>query len=229
MPVSRRSGTLPGRRERRMSQPVIQALERTATLSAPNLKGRMSEAVLKKEWSIAALLGESVAEPVAQALLIPLGDAPTVEEQIKFMCVLADDKKAVRDLLASKDAALIDALANIVVAAAKNVAAHRSTVEESRRSREEDDQKLEGSHSFRRGPGAPPNRRVSAKFTDKAEFTLSFGKLDAFSRGLEGRIGPPNPNLRDAMAHEHCYALDSHLPFLSGNYGINTTSEIEWW
>ena len=31
------------------------------------------------------------------------------------------------------------------------------------------------------------------------------------------------------MAHEHCYALDSHLPFLSGNYGINTTSEIEWW
>ena len=139
----------------------------------------MSEAVLKKEWSIAALLGESVAEPVAQALLIPLGDAPTVEEQIKFMCVLADDKKAVRDLLASKDAALIDALANIGRRGGEERRGPPLDRRGSRRSREEDDQKLEGSHSFRRGPGAPPNRRVSAKFTDKAEFTLSFGKLDA--------------------------------------------------
>ena len=51
-PDSRRSGTLPGRRERRMSQPVIQALERTATLSAPALdyaKAAAAEAEVKKE------------------------------------------------------------------------------------------------------------------------------------------------------------------------------------
>ena len=41
-------------------------------------------------------------------------------------------------------------------------------------------------------------------------------------------LGAPNPNLDRAMLEEHCHAADSHAGFTSDNYGVHTTSEIEW-
>lgn len=58
---------------------------------------------------------------------------------------------------------------------------------------------------------------------------LSYATLDTFFTGLEGLIGPPNPNLLVAMEREHCDSSDSQLAFSTPNYGVTTTSEIEWW
>ena len=69
---------------------------------------------------------------------------------------------------------------------------------------------------------------LSKKFSETT-FTLTFGGLDTFSAGLEGQIGPPNPNLHAAMAREHCESVDSSTQFTTSNYGMHTTSETEWW
>ena len=42
------------------------------------------------------------------------------------------------------------------------------------------------------------------------------------------QIGPPNPNLADAMEREHCHMPDSTLFFRTTNYGIDTRSDIEY-
>ena len=74
---------------------------------------------------------------------------------------------------------------------------------------------------------APSALELSNKFAEST-FTLSYGGLDTFYEGLEGRIGAPNPNLREAMEREHCHSTDSQAPFKTPNYGVSTTSEIEW-
>eukprot|EP00966_Prymnesium_polylepis_P239099 5530144-Prymnesium_polylepis.1 len=68
---------------------------------------------------------------------------------------------------------------------------------------------------------------LSNKFAEST-FTLSYGGLDTFYEGLEGRIGAPNPNLQEAMEREHILSKDSQAPFKTPNYGVSTTSEVEW-
>ena len=41
-------------------------------------------------------------------------------------------------------------------------------------------------------------------------------------------VGPPLPNLTAAIVREHCASKDSELTFEAGNYGITTTSSIEY-
>ena len=50
-----------------------------------------------------------------------------------------------------------------------------------------------------------------------------------FFGGLEAKIGPPRPNVRKAMEDEHTVASDSRDEFTTGNYGVTTTPETEWW
>jgi hypothetical protein len=69
---------------------------------------------------------------------------------------------------------------------------------------------------------------LNSKFATEKSFELAFGKLSDFSRGLEGMIGAPNPNIMEAMMKEHCNSKDSKTEFTPSNYGITTTSEIEW-
>ena len=75
-----------------------------------------------------------------------------------------------------------------------------------------------------RGESAAAMSRKYAETT----FTLSYGGLDSFFAGLEGSIGPPNPDLRRAMTREHTSAADSDDHFETSNYGVKTTSAIEW-
>jgi hypothetical protein len=56
-----------------------------------------------------------------------------------------------------------------------------------------------------------------------------YAKLDEFYRGPESRIGIPNPNLLPAMKAEHCFRSTANKPFVAPNYGLCTTSEIEWY
>ena len=53
---------------------------------------------------------------------------------------------------------------------------------------------------------------------------MTFGQQSEFSKGLDGLIGPPNPDLVKGMHGEHCERTDSKVPFTTSNYGIETTS-----
>ena len=53
---------------------------------------------------------------------------------------------------------------------------------------------------------------------------MAFGPLSEFTKGLDGLIGPPNPDLHKGMRWEHCERPDSNVPFTTSNYGIETTS-----
>lgn len=69
---------------------------------------------------------------------------------------------------------------------------------------------------------------VADKFLQSAEGMLNYGDLNTFFSGLEGKIGPPNPKVREAMEAEHSQRADSRLEFTTGNYEVTTTSAIEW-
>lgn len=49
-----------------------------------------------------------------------------------------------------------------------------------------------------------------------------------FYRGLEGKVGTPSPRVGEAMESEHTACGDAQVKFATGNYGVVTTSEIEW-
>lgn len=57
---------------------------------------------------------------------------------------------------------------------------------------------------------------------------LLFGGLPSFFNGLEARIGSPDPKVLKDMMAEHCSKPDSQVEFITGNYSITTTSEVEW-
>ncbi len=57
---------------------------------------------------------------------------------------------------------------------------------------------------------------------------LGHGPVEDFHRGLEYFLGPPKKLLYEAMEREHCNSSDSDLEFFAANYGVQTTSKIEW-
>ena len=74
--------------------------------------------------------------------------------------------------------------------------------------------------------GATTEGDIHSKFEGAIEATMK--GLDVFFGGLEGVIGGPNPNLQQAMADEHLHRSESTQEFTTNNYGVTTTSEIEW-
>ena len=72
---------------------------------------------------------------------------------------------------------------------------------------------------------APSGAELNKKFVDDYTATeMAFGQQDEFFKGLEGLIGPPNPDLVKGIRGEHCERTDSRWPFTTTNYGIETTS-----
>ena len=41
-------------------------------------------------------------------------------------------------------------------------------------------------------------------------------------------VGGPNPEVEEGMAAEHLNGPDADAEFTTGNYGVTTTSKIEW-
>lgn len=147
-----------------------------------------------------------LADPVSAALLKPLGaDAASPHATIAYMRTLCTDQAAVRKLL--EDSHVLDALASAVCDAA--------TAELS----------LAGGGTSTTSAA----EALSGKFAAENAFTLHYGKLDMFYSGLEGRLGRPQPNLYVAMEDEHTRSIDSRDEFTTSNYGVETTSQIEWW
>eukprot|EP00962_Isochrysis_galbana_P003816 scaffold1069_cov129-Isochrysis_galbana.AAC.4 len=68
---------------------------------------------------------------------------------------------------------------------------------------------------------------VESKFAGGIQ-QLSFSGLDTFFGGLENLVGAPAPKVHEAMQAEHTDRVDSYAPFVTGNYGIQTTSKQEW-
>lgn len=145
------------------------------------------------KWSVASWLGNRMAEPVATALLRPLGSDAPPHVALAFVRTL--DRSAIRALL---DARALDELADAVCVTVAELSA-----------------------------GAASAEALNAKFAEST-FTLSYGGVDTFFAGLEGRLGPPNPNLRVTMKREHCSMADALDLFTTPNYHVTTTSQVEW-
>ena len=76
--------------------------------------------------------------------------------------------------------------------------------------------------------GAATGAALNSKFAETGTFTLSFAELPIFFAGLTSIVGPPKPNLMKAMEDEHLQAANSKDEWTTGNYGIKTTPETEW-
>ena len=61
---------------------------------------------------------------------------------------------------------------------------------------------------------------------------LAFGEVKQMMAGLEAMVGKMSADPRKKMEDEHCDGKahpDVKRYFTTGNYGVKTTSEIEWW
>ena len=84
--------------------------------------------------------------------------------------------------------------------------------------------------------GNVPSLRSEGDFFEDGEGSLKFGEISTFYEGLDGFLGPPNPNLRVAMENEHCnsnLSKDATAIFRveakEANYYTYTTSQLEYW
>ena len=159
-------------------------------------------------WDVASWLGDRVIAPVASALISPLG-GQGVHSQValSFVHTLGslvphECRDVVREVLSTSS--LLDTLAEVISAAVAELAAEAAGAETK-----------------------SAVHQLSNKFAVDS-FTLSFSGLSSFFSGLEGRLGPPDPKLMEAMESEHRRSADSQEAFISSNYGISTTSETEW-
>ena len=166
-------------------------------------------------WSTAdwiRSIGSSIGPLMAKALLRPLNEQlrahkrcdPTGDCELTYVRELGraaeDDDKGVAELFALlRHGDVLQSIAEVLWAGVKQLVA------------EHDD-----ALSF------------VGKFSSPGE-TLTYGALSTFFGGLDGLLGPPNPNLSGAVLFEHCEAADSNFRFTAPNYGTETTSAIEYY
>ena len=75
-----------------------------------------------------------------------------------------------------------------------------------------------------------PESNADSKYFDEGNGeALIYGTPDVFFSGLDGFIGPPNPNLEKTVEKEHCNEEDAGIEFVVPNYKTRTTSRIEYW
>ena len=82
------------------------------------------------------------------------------------------------------------------------------------------------------GGGAELGRWSSGKLNkflhDEGGLMMSYASLNTFFLGLEGKVGSPSPQVEEAIRAEHVARGDSRSEFTAGNYGVVTTSEVEY-
>lgn len=70
--------------------------------------------------------------------------------------------------------------------------------------------------------------QLQDKFVQDGAGVLAYSSISTFFGGLEGIIGGPLPQVGEAMAAEHTKRGDSRVKLTAQNYGIETTSVLEW-
>jgi len=79
------------------------------------------------------------------------------------------------------------------------------------------------------GDMAVQNGATNGKFAlDPTLFTLSYGLLDDFKKGVRELVGAPHPKVWEEMAKEHRERDDSQREFNPGNYDTLTCAEEEY-
>jgi len=184
-----------------------------AEVGAAKAKAAAAESKVRKdmpdaeEWSAASWLASMpLNEILATALLAPLGDAVRHDQQrsareLAFVRELgwSASHEAFMELL--KRASFLERVADELWEQCKGIATAK----------------------------AATAIELHSKFIDEGEEReLSYDGLGAWYGGLEDRVGPPDPSVRQAMLREHCNAADSREYFTTSNYGIETTPKIEW-
>jgi ADP-ribose pyrophosphatase len=157
---------------------------------------------MQDSWTASGWLAAlGVADPVANALL---GGAQPFDELHAFRALASATTSEAALAERLRSGGVVEALAKAVLPALqKLVTAPAATGEE-----------LDAQHG---------------KFAQEGKaFTMTYGDLSTFFGGLEKKIGPPNPKVREAMEREHTGEVDSHDDFTTGNYGVTTTPEVEW-
>ena len=74
--------------------------------------------------------------------------------------------------------------------------------------------------------GVATTGEIQSKFSGALE--LSYRGLDSFFGGLERVVGPPHNKVLEAMEREHTSGPEAAEEFVTSNYGITTTSTVEW-
>ena len=71
-------------------------------------------------------------------------------------------------------------------------------------------------------------QEIESKFAGAIE--LEYFGLETFFGGLEGVVGPPDPKVLEGMRREHVHGPGTEAtdPFTTPNYGVETTSQVEW-
>ena len=155
---------------------------------------------ISDEWTIAAWLASlSLHEHMAQALL--RSSAAAAESQVSFVRSLAAPSglEVILDLLRAGE--VLEKVAQSVHAQAQVLASAEA---------------------------ATANELVAKFCQQSSAFSMTFSGLSTFFSGLEGLVGAPSPRLADAIAREHCKASDSRDEFVTPNYSVTTSSEVEY-
>ena len=87
------------------------------------------------------------------------------------------------------------------------------------------DKLIEGIQKLSRRTSKPD---ISNEKFFQTDNQLAYGELRSFFDGLEGIVGPPSVSLWEAIEREHCASSDSHDDFTAPNYGVRTSSCIEY-
>ena len=208
-PATAKSTALPPVGSKATVNQILQAVE-AARLEAAAAENDDAIADASEAWTVVGWLkGLDVMQVLADALLRPVGVASSAAGQswrleLGFVRALAGTSNPIEVFseLLRGDGQLIGLLADMLCTASRSLVAS--------------------------GGSACPVELHAKFMQDHDAFTLDFGGLATYYGGLDGLIGAPQPNLRDAMNREHTKAADSQALFEAANYGTQTTPEIEY-
>ena len=80
-----------------------------------------------------------------------------------------------------------------------------------------------------RGQDTKESSAQNGKFAvDPKLFTLKYGKLDDFKKGVRELVGAPHPKVWEEMSKEHQERDDSQREFHPGNYDTRTCPKEEY-
>ena len=82
--------------------------------------------------------------------------------------------------------------------------------------------------NLREGKALNPEDANSKFAMTEGAFAGRFATLDDFYRGVEYKLGQPNPKLDEGMHKEHCARPNAGTWFIAPNYGLCTKPRWEW-
>jgi hypothetical protein len=197
--------------QRALSSPDFQLRSPSPTPStAPSEDGNLSWTM--NAWIKSINTPKSIDEIVCDACLAPLREdrselGGSIEQEFIRQLGDYDSHEMILKLLQTPESNVLEEIAQAIYKAAKKLNGESADAEEADEA------------------GTP----AASKFFEDGEGSLKFGEISTFYEGLDGFLGPPNPNLREAMENEHCKSADATAIFRVPNYYTHTTSELEYW